>query len=228
VHMILGFLPRDVPEAFIAGHCVMLHEVMTLTVHDILSEDAEQPQRRPRHNPVALNKAFNDNLDRLEQYRLRPADGSRDTAPEPPRDAAVPAPEATPPAPPAGNAPPPAAAAQTTADRQPEPVACPVNRAARRQAARARMRAEAAASQAARATQRTAPPAMCHPGTPQGTGAATTSEAVLAALRSGNPADVAPALEIKRPGDARLPVADSNRGSESPPPSAILAIPQEA
>jgi hypothetical protein len=27
-HMIMGFLPRDVIEVMLAGHCVMLHEVM--------------------------------------------------------------------------------------------------------------------------------------------------------------------------------------------------------
>jgi hypothetical protein len=81
---------------------------------------------------VTLNKAFNDTLNRLERYRQRPAEGRRD-APEvpPPADA----PEV-----PMADAPEVAAAGRV--------VAKP-NRAARRQAARAEMRAAAIVSRAA-------------------------------------------------------------------------------
>ncbi|MGA3006119.1 MAG: hypothetical protein ABSE20_30875, partial [Acetobacteraceae bacterium] len=79
VHMIMGFQPRDVIEVLLAGHCVMVHEVMTADVHDSLRGEAPSNRR----TLVALNKAFNDNLDRLERYRQRPAEGQR-AAPEAP------------------------------------------------------------------------------------------------------------------------------------------------
>ena len=112
VHMILGFLPRDVIEAMLAGHCVMLHEVMTAKARTSLRGDTDPSRRGPRSNIVGLNKAFNDNLDRLERYQQRPAEGTRD------------APETQSPTAPA---PPPTA---TTEPRQPPPVAPRLNRAA--------------------------------------------------------------------------------------------------
>ena len=63
VHMIMGFLPRDVIEVMLAGHCVMLHEVMIVDVHGCLCGEVATARR----TLVALNKAFNDNLDRLER-----------------------------------------------------------------------------------------------------------------------------------------------------------------
>ena len=45
VHMILGFLPRDVIEALLAGHCVMLHETMLAGVHDTLLGEADAMRR---------------------------------------------------------------------------------------------------------------------------------------------------------------------------------------
>jgi len=47
-HMILGFLPRDVIEAMLAGHCVMLHEAMTATVRKLACPDS--PNRPARSN----------------------------------------------------------------------------------------------------------------------------------------------------------------------------------
>jgi hypothetical protein len=81
--MILGFLPRDVIEAMLAGHCVMLHELMTANVRTDLRDDADPTRRGPRSNVVGLNKAFNDNLDRLERHRKRSAEGSRDASAAP-------------------------------------------------------------------------------------------------------------------------------------------------
>ncbi len=89
--MILGFLPRDVVEAMLAGHCVMLHEVMTANVRTTSRSDAEPTRRNRGGNLVGLNKAFNDNLDRLESYRQRPDEGSRDAS-----KARPPEPDATP------------------------------------------------------------------------------------------------------------------------------------
>jgi hypothetical protein len=78
VHMIMGFLPRDVIEATLAGHCVMFHEVITDSVHDTLRGEVDTMRRGTRGNLVALNNAFWGNLDRLERYQLRLAEGRRD------------------------------------------------------------------------------------------------------------------------------------------------------
>jgi hypothetical protein len=78
VHMMMGFLPRDVIEAMLAGHCVMLHEVMTDSIRGTLSGEVDTMRRATRNNIVALDKAFGNNLARLERYRLRPSEGSRD------------------------------------------------------------------------------------------------------------------------------------------------------
>ena len=85
-HMIMGFQPRDGIEMMLAGHCTMMHEMMIIDVCHSLRSEPGTTQR----TLVALNKAFNDTLDRLERYRQRPAEGQRD-APE-----ASPAAEAAP------------------------------------------------------------------------------------------------------------------------------------
>jgi hypothetical protein len=81
VHMIMGFLPRDVVEALLAGHCVMLHETMLAGVHDTLVGEAVAMRRSTRGAIVAMNKEFNSNLGHLERYQARPSQGRRD-APE--------------------------------------------------------------------------------------------------------------------------------------------------
>ena len=139
VHMIMGFQPRDVIEVLLAGHCVMVHEVMTADVHDSLRGEAPSNRR----TLVALNKAFNDNLDRLERYRQRPAEGRRD-APEASPVADVPAAPVEP----------------ATGPRQAVPQ---MNRAARRQAARAEMRAAAGASRPASRPVVQMPPGTTRP-----------------------------------------------------------------
>src|SRR3984957_10927912 len=78
VHMIMGFLPRDVIEAILAGRCVMFHEMMTDSVRDTLRGEVDSTRRAARGNIVAMDKAFGANLTRLERYRARPAEGSRD------------------------------------------------------------------------------------------------------------------------------------------------------
>jgi hypothetical protein len=139
VHMIMGFSPRDVIEVMLAGHCVMMHEVMTAEVHDSLCGEAPGNRR----SVVVLNKAFNDNLDRLERYRQRPAEGRRD-APEASPVADVPAAPVEP----------------ATGPRQAVPQ---MNRAARRQAARAEMRAAAGASRPASRPVVQMPPGTTRP-----------------------------------------------------------------
>jgi hypothetical protein len=77
-HMIMGFLPRDAIEAILAGHCVMFHEMMTDSIHDTLRGEMDSYRRATRANIVALDKCFGNNLERLERYQARPAQGRRD------------------------------------------------------------------------------------------------------------------------------------------------------
>jgi hypothetical protein len=79
-YTIMGFLPRDVIEAMLAGHCVMLHELMTDSVRDTLRGEVGTMRRATRSGIVAMDKAFGGNLTRLERYQTRPSDGSRDEA----------------------------------------------------------------------------------------------------------------------------------------------------
>lgn len=147
-HMLMGFLPRDVPEAILAGHCVMLHEIMTANVHTTLCTDAEPVRRGADGSVTALNKAFNDTLDRLWRQQKRPAEGSRDMPeqqPAAPRDDALAASRL----PPADSIDPPLQTQTDTSGPQPAPVAPRLNRAARRQAARAESRAAAVAARGA-------------------------------------------------------------------------------
>ena len=83
VHMILGFLPRDVIEAMLAGHCVMFHELMVDSVHDMLRGEIGTMRRATRGAIVAMDKAFGNNLRSLERYQLRPAEGRRDEPEQP-------------------------------------------------------------------------------------------------------------------------------------------------
>lgn len=107
VHMTVGFLPRDVIETMLAGHCVMLHETMLASVHDTMLGEADAMRRSTRSAIVAMNKEFNNNLGHLERYQSRPSLDRRtetrpaaarpadagSTAPKPASPAARPAPE---------------------------------------------------------------------------------------------------------------------------------------
>jgi hypothetical protein len=84
VHTIMGMLPRDAIEAMLAGHCLMLHELMTDAVHDTLRGELGASRRATRSGIVAMDKAFVGNLQRLEHYQARPADGRRDVPNEQP------------------------------------------------------------------------------------------------------------------------------------------------
>jgi len=197
VHMIMGFQPRDVIEVLLAGHCVMVHEVMTADVHDSLRGEAPSNRR----TLVALNKAFNDNLDRLERYRQRPAEGQR-AAPE---------------------APPVSDVATATAEPAVRPVMPEMNRAARRQAARAEMRAAATASRAASrspgqlppgATRTASPPTAHRPGETvisqpayEAVAKCQANPKAMTALTAGDPAGFARALGIDSPSEAFLAAA---------------------
>jgi hypothetical protein len=186
IHMIMGFSPRDVSEVLLAGHCVMLHEVMTAEVHDSLRGEATGNRR----SVIALNKAFNDNLNRLERYRQRPAEGRRDAP------AASPIAEAAP--------------AEPTA----RPAMPEMNRAARRQAARAELRAAASASRpasrpAGQIPARTAssPTAEAHQPSDAVVAKCQANPQAMAALAAGDPAAFALALGIDTPSEAFLAAA---------------------
>jgi hypothetical protein len=77
-HMILGFLPRDVIEGMLAGHCMMFHELMVDTVRHTLLGEMDTTRRATRSGIVEMDKCFARNLTRLEGYQRRPAEGQRD------------------------------------------------------------------------------------------------------------------------------------------------------
>ncbi len=205
VHLVMGFQPRDAVEVMLAGHCVMLHEVMTDDVHTSLCTETRRPV-------VALNKAFNDTLDRLERYRQRPAEATRIAAELPPVAAVPPAPGE------------PAA----------RPVAAPMNRAARRQADRAQKHAAATASRTAprqaspvpadatRSVARQTADQSEAAGSAQKLGEAVAkcqaNPEAMTALVAGDPARFARALGIDTPGEAFLAAAKTS-GSPFDPQS---------
>jgi hypothetical protein len=89
MQMIMGFLPRDVIEALLAGHCVMLHEAMLASVHDTLLGEADAMRRSTRGALIAMNKEFNGNLGHLERYQARPVLGRRAAPAMPPAKVAA-------------------------------------------------------------------------------------------------------------------------------------------
>lgn len=222
VHTIMGFQPRDVIEVMLAGHCVMLHEVMTANVRTALRADATPARRGPDGSVVAVNKAFNDNLDRLARYRQRPAEGARDAPAAPPRatpDDAMPARttpgDVTPARATSDDAVPPAT---TPEPPQPaRPVMQGMNRAARRQAARAETRAAAAASRAAPKSSPGAsspvrrdarlPDSAHSSASPAEIAACQANPEAMAALRSGDALGFARAMGIEQPSAAFMEAA---------------------
>lgn len=195
VHLIMGFQPRDVIEVMLAGHCVMVHEVMTVDVHASLRDEKRRPV-------VALNKAFNDNLDRLERYRQRPAEARH----EPP--------VADAPAEPAG-----------------KPVAALMNRAARRQAARDEKRATAAAARRAGPVKpQTADQPNASGPAREVVAKCQANQEAMTALATGDPAGFARALGVDTPGNAFLSAAKSpgspfDPGSKGPwPKDELVAL----
>jgi hypothetical protein len=77
---ILAFMPGDAVEAMIAGHCVMLHELIVDTVQTALSGEPDASHRATRNSILAMDKAFGANLARLERYRARHRETSGDAA----------------------------------------------------------------------------------------------------------------------------------------------------
>jgi hypothetical protein len=224
-HMIMGFQPRDVTEAMLAGHCVMLHEIMTSDVRTMLRDDTAATRHSAGSSVVRLNKAFNDNLDRLQRYQRRSAECDGDV---PEAEAATLANAVSPPQPPGETIDPP----------QPEPVARGPNRAARRQAARAGIRATAAAPRAVAkpgvVRPQAQPPAAAHTtadrpssavaelgaiGSPSPAAVASgavNQNAAIAALKSGDAAGFARALGVAHPSEAFLAAANAKDSPFNP------------
>jgi hypothetical protein len=78
---IRAFQPDNAVEAMIAGHCVMLHEVIVDSVETTLRGEPDAMRRATRSGIVAMDKAFGANLVRLERYRARHTGSPADALP---------------------------------------------------------------------------------------------------------------------------------------------------
>jgi hypothetical protein len=78
-----AFQPRDVIEAMLAGHCVMFHALIVDGVQHALSDETGAARRPEYRIVVAMDKAFGNNLARLEAHRTRRAEAVADAEPEP-------------------------------------------------------------------------------------------------------------------------------------------------
>jgi hypothetical protein len=237
VHMITDFLPRDSNEIIIAGHCVMMHEVMIDAVHDALVGETASIRRGARGQVIALNKGFNDDIALLERARMRPSEGRRD----------APHPQET------GMSGEPAGVQPEPHSELPAPAPRLMNRAARRQAARAEKRAAATRPRQQADATRTPPaasdhrlaqaasdhrlaqaasghrltPASCRPSR-EAMAACQANPDAMAALKAGDPARFARALGVEAPSEAFLAAAKtpgSPFDPESPGPWPPCAVP---
>jgi len=78
----MAFRPRDVIEAMIASHCVMFHELIVDSAGDTLRCPDAAARRPARSVIVAMDKAFGNNLARLEGHRARRAEVAPVAGPE--------------------------------------------------------------------------------------------------------------------------------------------------
>lgn len=77
VQTIMAFEPCDAIEAMVAGHCVVLHELIVDSVRDLADRDA--PGRRGIISGiVAMDRAFGANVKRLERRRAAPGERASD------------------------------------------------------------------------------------------------------------------------------------------------------
>jgi hypothetical protein len=210
----MSFLPRDVIEAMLAGHCVMFHAVMTDSIHETLRGEIDTMRRGTRSNIVALNKVFCGNLDRLERLQSRPEEGRRDmpatqpaqAQPETPIAARTPAPNApaaSPDVPRRAAVETPAIPARPVAHHSPAPASAP-----------------------------TAAPAAwddhAHQASPEEIAACRANPEAMAALDAGDPVRFARAMGIDMPSEAYLTAAAAegsvfNRQSTATRPQAAVA-----
>jgi hypothetical protein len=87
VEMVRAFHPGDVIETMLAGHCVTLHAVIVDCGHDLSRDQEDAMRRATRSHFVALNGGFLRNLDRLALCRRR-VDEVRREVPKVRRDVA--------------------------------------------------------------------------------------------------------------------------------------------
>jgi hypothetical protein len=75
MHSIVAFAPGDAIEAILAGHCVMVHEMIVDDVQRTLRAEDDAHRRTTRSRIIAMDRVFGNNLIRLERYRTRRALG---------------------------------------------------------------------------------------------------------------------------------------------------------
>ena len=211
-HMIMGFLPRDVIEAILAGHCVMFHELMVDSIRDTLRGELDTMRRATRSNIVAMDKAFGNNLTRLERYQMRPSEGRRD-APEARADGGTVVASADRTTAPVPEAPSQAAPARTVPVRDSAPVTRQVP--ARASAETRDLPAQGDIETSSRAQIEDSlsvhlPDAtiVYHP-SPETIAACRANPEAMAALEAGDPERFARAMGIDMPSEAYLAAAAS-------------------
>src|SRR3954447_23204742 len=69
VHAIMGFRPSDMTEAMLAGQCVMFHELMLDAIRDLFRGEIDTHRHATRNGIVALDRAFGNNLARLQRWQ---------------------------------------------------------------------------------------------------------------------------------------------------------------
>jgi hypothetical protein len=179
VHTIMGFLPRDVTEAMLASHCVMLHELMVDSVHNALCAEEANLRRAELHTLLAMNKAFCANLVHLRHYQKRPAEGTH----EAPNDVQ---------AEPAGSD---------------SPAQCPEHTGTERTADQ--MGAQPSAVAPARVAPAPDGLSAIAPRVAEAVGIRRATPAAAAALKAGDPLGFARAMGIEQPSEAFLAAANA-------------------
>src|SRR3954447_9783972 len=71
-YAIMAFSPNDPIQLILAGHCVMFHALIVDSVRATLSGQPEATRRATRSGIVAMNRAFANNLARLERRQAAP------------------------------------------------------------------------------------------------------------------------------------------------------------
>jgi hypothetical protein len=217
--MILSLCPRDVLEALLAGHAVMLHAVMTDSIHDTLEGQIDTMRRATRANIVGMNKAFHMNVDKLEHYQQRPSQGTREAA-EAARTAAV---QAAAEAPSPDNAPRPQAQAAQPSAAAPSVPQAPAQTAAVQTARPARhvsitldeIAANPEAMAALKAQDYERFESVYRP-SPEAIAACLANPEAMAAMNAGDPTRFAIAMGIVQPSEAYVAAAGRMGAPERP------------
>jgi hypothetical protein len=78
--MVLAFFPRDIVEMVLASRVVLFHEVTCDAAQEMLAGQTDPMRRATRGQIVAMDRCFQANLAKLEQYQARRADAERDVS----------------------------------------------------------------------------------------------------------------------------------------------------